>query len=78
MAIDPLYLLRSTLIKAGIAGIRQRDLTHSMRNVATVDEYMPLLLKWKKKNLVQRFVILDKPNRPTTIWRATERLKEEL
>ena len=73
---DVYYLLRATLIKAGVAGVRQRDLTHAMRNVATVSEFMPILQNWRKLNAVQRFVISDQPHRPTTMWRATTKLLE--
>jgi hypothetical protein len=74
MAIEARDLLISILVNAGVGGIRQRDLTHRMRNVATVKEFMPILEQWRRAHIVQRFTITDQPHRPTTIWRATEKL----
>ena len=76
MAADARDLLISILLNAGVAGIRQRDLTHGMRNVAVVSEFMPWLEQWRRENRVQRFFLNTAANRPTTIWRATDKLKE--
>lgn len=69
-------LLRQLLLEAGVDGIKQSKITHSLLHRATSEEITQVLTIWQEVGAVQKFRISGKAHRPYTVWRATTKLLE--
>jgi hypothetical protein len=65
------------LLKAGIHGLEQKELTVKLRNDAKAEDIRRELEFLFNRDLIQKFIkpsSLGKGGPPTTIWRATTNL----
>lgn len=70
--------LRHTLLGAGLEGISQFNLNQKVRTrYFGVPDMMEILSEWEDREWVQRFKTRLFAKRPTTIWRATTKLRDE-
>lgn len=70
--------VRQLLLGAGIEGISQYNLNQAVRTRAfNVEDLMLILNEWEKREWVQQFKMKLWAKRPTTIWRATTKLRDE-
>ena len=70
--------LRHILLGAGLEGISQFNLNQKMRTRHfDVSDMNSILAEWEEKEWVQQFKLTMFTKRPTTMWRATTKLRDE-
>lgn len=70
--------LRQLLLGAGLEGISQYHLNQKSRTRAfSVSDMEEVLEDWLAKQWVQKFKVQLYAKRPTTMWRATTKLRDE-
>jgi hypothetical protein len=70
--------LRHILLGAGLEGISQFHLNQKSRTrIFSVSDMMEVLEEWESREWVQKFKTQLFAKRPTTIWRATTKLRDE-
>jgi hypothetical protein len=70
--------VRSILIQAGTQGINQHELNQRTRTkVFQRDDLMAILLEWKGRGWVQSFRVKGISRHPRTVWRATNKLRDD-
>lgn len=70
--------IRTILLGAGIEGISQYHLNQKVRTkFFDVNDLNLILDEWEKREWVQKFKMNKWAKRPTVIWRATTKLRDE-
>jgi hypothetical protein len=62
------------LLDAGASGVPRQKITARLQRYATADDITALLEEWWEDEKVDRYTVENKAARPTTYWRATEKL----
>ena len=70
--------IRQLLLGAGLEGISQYHLNQKTRTRHfSVEDMETVLSDWEEKEWVQKFKVQLFAKKPTTMWRATTKLRDE-